>query len=187
MNYLCNIALSRIISLSWGAKKKESKNSRNSCLCVGDRVTVANHGNHWQQPAEICRKDYSTKIAIVKWDVTQKRDPVDLGDCKKYDEVDVSQRKCKSTDFYFDMTTKKCKENKKSDALLNPPTGQMKNLFYSEENSSKLCSEGAIGNLMNMPHCSKKDMELFWELATSDLPSIMRSLNESTVPKKLFN
>ncbi len=90
---MCNIASSRIISLSWGAKKKEPKNSSNSCICVGDCVTVANHGNHSLQLAEICSIDYSTKSAIVKWDVTRKKDSVDLGDCKKYDEMDVSQRK----------------------------------------------------------------------------------------------
>jgi hypothetical protein len=39
---------------------------------------------------------------------------------------------------------------------------------------------------MNMFHCSKKDMKLLWELATSDLSSIMKSLNESNVPKKVF-
>jgi hypothetical protein len=64
--------------------------------------------------------------------------------------------------------------------------GQMKNMFYLEENSSKLCVEGAIGNLMNMLHCSKDGMELFRELATSDLPSIMKSLNELNVPQKVF-
>jgi hypothetical protein len=74
----------------------------------------------------------------VKWDVTWKKDMADLGDCKKYDEKDVSQRKRKSTDFYFDMTDKKCKANKKSDELLNPPTRHMKNMFYLEENSSKV-------------------------------------------------
>jgi hypothetical protein len=31
------------------------------------------------------------------------------------------------------MPNKKCKVNKKSDELLNPPTGQMKNMFYSKE------------------------------------------------------
>jgi hypothetical protein len=94
--------------------------------------------------------------------------------------------KSKSTDFYFDMTDKKCKVNKKSDKLLNPPTGQMKNMLYSEENSSRLCAEAAIGNLMHMLHCRKEDVELFGELATPDLPSIMKSLNESHVPKKVF-
>ena len=92
-NCLCSIVLSRIISLSWGAKKKESKNSPNSCLCVGDLVTVENHGKHWIQLAEIHSIDYSTKLAIAKWDVTQKKDTANLGDCKKYDEMDVSQRK----------------------------------------------------------------------------------------------
>jgi hypothetical protein len=43
VNCLCNIASSRIISLSWGAKKKESRNSPDSCICVNDRVTIANH------------------------------------------------------------------------------------------------------------------------------------------------
>jgi hypothetical protein len=126
VNCLCNIALSRIISLSWGAKKKESKNSPNSCLCVGDLVTVENHGKHWIQLAEIHSIDYSTKLAIAKWDVTQKKDTANLGDCKKYDETDVSHRKCKSTEFYFYMTDKKSKVNKKSDELLNPPMGQKK-------------------------------------------------------------
>jgi hypothetical protein len=39
---------------------------------------------------------------------------------------------------------------------------------------------------MNMLHCSEENMKLFWELATSDLLSIMKSLNESNVPKKVF-
>jgi hypothetical protein len=54
VNCLCNIASSRIISLSWGAKKKESNNSPNSCFHVGDRVTVTNHRNKWLQLAKIC-------------------------------------------------------------------------------------------------------------------------------------
>ncbi len=29
-----------------------------------------------------------------------------------------------------------------------------KNMFYSEKNSSKMCAEGALGNLMNALHCS---------------------------------
>ena len=123
----------------------------------------------------------------MKWDVTRKKDIVDLGDCKKNDEMDVSQKKRTSTDFYFDMIDKKCKANKRSDDLLNPQTGTIKIMFYSEENSSKLCSEGAIRNLMNMLHCSTEDMNLFWELATSNLSLIMMSLNELNVPKKVLN
>jgi hypothetical protein len=43
VNCLCNIASSQIISLSWGAKKKESKNSDAICVCVCDSVSVENH------------------------------------------------------------------------------------------------------------------------------------------------
>jgi hypothetical protein len=39
---------------------------------------------------------------------------------------------------------------------------------------------------MNMLYCSKEYMQLFWEQATSDLPSIMKSFNESNVPKKVL-
>ncbi len=39
-NCLCNIASSRIISLSLGAKKKESTNFDALCICVGDHVKV---------------------------------------------------------------------------------------------------------------------------------------------------
>ncbi len=100
--------------------------------------------------------------------------------------MDVSQKKRTSTDFYFDMTDKKCQANKRSDDLLNPQTGTIKIMFYSEENSSKLCPEDAIGKLMNLLHCSKEDMELFWGTAYINLPSIMKSLNESNVPKTVF-
>jgi hypothetical protein len=105
----------------------------------------------------------------------------------KCDELDVSHRKRKSADFFLDILDKKWKMNKKSDVLLNPPTGQMKNMFNLEENSSKLCAEGAIRNLLKMLHCLTEDMNLFWKLATSNLSSIMMSLNESNVPKKVFN
>jgi hypothetical protein len=46
-NCLCNIASSQIISLSWGAKMKESTTSDALCICVGDRVSVEIHGKLW--------------------------------------------------------------------------------------------------------------------------------------------
>jgi hypothetical protein len=52
-----------------------------------------------------------------------------------------------------------------------------------DENLSKLCAEGAIQNLLNMLHFLPEDMNIFWKLATSDLITIMKSLNESFVPK----
>ncbi len=44
VNCLSNIASYQLISLSWGAKKKESKNSDALCVCVGDHVC----GKSWK-------------------------------------------------------------------------------------------------------------------------------------------
>jgi hypothetical protein len=62
----------------------------------------------------------------------------------------------------------------------------MKNMFSFDENLLKLCAKGAIQNLLNLLHFSPVDMKLFWELATSDLFTLMKSLNESLVPRDFF-
>jgi len=59
-------------------------------------------------------------------------------------------------------------------------------MFYSRENFSKLCAEGAIRNLMNFLHYSPADLTSFWNLATSPLHSIQNSLNEVQVPRAVF-
>jgi hypothetical protein len=61
VNCLCNIASSQIISLSWGAKKKESKNSDALCICVGGCVCVENHGKDWIHLGYIISIDKNTK------------------------------------------------------------------------------------------------------------------------------
>ncbi len=113
----------------------------------------------------------------MKWEEALKKETVHLGDCKKYNEVDVIPRKNKSTDFFCEIPqTKRGK----------PPLGQMKNTFFFNENSSKLCAEGVIQNLLNMLHFLPEDMNIFWELATSDLLTLIKSLNESYVPKAVL-
>jgi hypothetical protein len=62
----------------------------------------------------------------------------------------------------------------------------MKKMYFSNENSSKLCTEGAIQNLLNMLHFLPEDMNNFWELATSDFFTLMKSWNESYVPKAVL-
>jgi hypothetical protein len=89
------------------------------------------------------------KTAVVKWEETLKKDMVNLGDCKKYTKLDVIPRKCKSTDFFCEIT-----QTKRG----MPAPGQMKNMFYSKENSSKLCAEGAIQNFMKMLYFLTEDM-----------------------------
>jgi hypothetical protein len=49
--------------------------------------------------------------------------------------------------------------------------------------SSKLSAEGAIQNLMNILHCSKHDMDQFWNIVTSPVHLIQQALAESSVPK----
>ena len=185
---LCNIASDRLISLSWGSKKKESSNSngtpyKTSCPGVGDHVIVSNHGSKWEHRATIVEIIESTSSAVVKWDTTLKKDTVDLADCKKYDVDEVSDRKRKSTDFYQNSSM----NNQMSKKSMQTLPGQMLNLFYSRENLGKLCAEGSIRNLMNVLHCSHADMTTFWKLATSPLPSILVSLNEVQVPKAIVS
>ncbi len=67
VNCLCYIASSWIISLSGGAKKKESKNSDAFCICVGDCVSVENHRKHWIHLGHIISIDKNIKTAVVKW------------------------------------------------------------------------------------------------------------------------
>jgi hypothetical protein len=112
-----------------GAKKKESTNFDASCVCEGDRVSVKNHGKHWIRLGHIISIDKIT--TVVKWEETPKKDTVHLGGCKKYNKLDVIPKKRKSTDFFCEIPqTKKGK----------PPPGKMKNMFFSDENLSRLCA-----------------------------------------------
>ncbi len=63
---LCNIASSWIISLSLGAKKKESTNFDALWVCEGDPVSVENHGKLWIHLNYIISIDKNTKTALVK-------------------------------------------------------------------------------------------------------------------------
>ncbi len=120
---------------------------------------MENHGKHWIHLGHIISIDTSTKAAVVKWEETWKKDTVNLGDCKKYNKLDIIKRKWKSTDFFCEIPqTKRGK----------PPPGQMKNMFFPDENLSKLCAKGAIQNLLNMLHFSPEDINILGELTTSD-------------------
>ncbi len=79
-----------------------------------------------------------------------------LCDCKKYEENHVGQRKRKPTELYMDKPIKK---HMKAEASAQEV--QMENRFYSEDNLSKLCAEGAVINLMNMLHCLRDELDTF--------------------------
>jgi hypothetical protein len=163
--------------LSWGAKKKESTNFVALCVCVGDCVSVENHGKHWIHLGHIISIDKNTKTGVVKWEETLKKDTIHLGDCKKYNKLEFIASKCKSTDFFCEI--RQTKRGK-------PPSGQMKSMFFFNENLSKLCAEGAVQNLLSMLHFLPEYMNIVWKLATSDLIILIKSLNESYVPKAVL-
>jgi hypothetical protein len=64
--------------------------------------------------------------------------------------------------------------------------GCTENMLYSEKNSSKLCAEGAIGNLMNVLHCPEDEVKQFWDIVQSPVHLILQTLGESSVPKAVL-
>jgi hypothetical protein len=60
------------------------------------------------------------------------------------------------------------------------------NMFYSPDNFSKQCAQGAIANLMNMLQCSKEETDLFWKLANADIEVLEEQLRQQ-VPKKVIS
>ncbi len=65
-----------------------------------------------------------------------------------------------------------------------PSENMIENKFYSKNNSSKLCAKGAIGNLMNVLHCSEDDMDLFWSIVNNwSMQSICQILDQASVPQ----
>jgi hypothetical protein len=64
---------------------------------------VINHGKHWICLGCIISIDKNTKTVVVKWEETLKKDTINLGDCKRYNELDVIPRTCKSTDIFCEI------------------------------------------------------------------------------------
>ncbi len=71
------------------------------CLQVCDLVVVKNHGDQWPHQARIIEIDVENKLAMIKWETTQKTDSVDLGDLKRFSMEDSTLRKRKYHQFFF--------------------------------------------------------------------------------------
>jgi hypothetical protein len=75
-----------MITLSWGAKKKESIKKRSVLsdegLQVGNHFVVGNHGKQWPHKAHIIDIDMENNTALIRWEATQNIDLVDLEDLK---------------------------------------------------------------------------------------------------------
>ncbi len=206
---MSNIGSHRIVNLPFGAKKKEKKNNTQSLLdnlsthnkkakkkgieysesnkskdllIVGDCVIVMNHGMKWINYAKVIDINVNEDWAIVKWESTSKNDRVKLCNCKKYEENHVGHRKQKPTEFYMDEPVEKHMKAEQSKLEV-----QMENRFYSEDNLSKLCAEGAVRNLMNMLHCSRAELDSFWEMATMSVQETQFALKDLINDKKVPN
>jgi hypothetical protein len=59
-------------------------------------------------------------------------------------------------------------------------------MFYSEKYSSKLCAEGAIGNLMNVLHCPDDEVKHLWDIVQLPVHLIQQTLGESSVPRAVL-
>jgi hypothetical protein len=92
-------------------------------------------------------------FALIKWETTQNIAYVDLDNLKRFSMDDSAPRKQKSTDFYTPSSGKKIVSTEQCQNYRSDLQHCTENMFYSEENSYKLCAEGAIGNLMNVLDC----------------------------------
>jgi len=77
-NCICNIASSRIATLSWGAKKKSRPCLQ---LSIGDDVIVSNHGTKWEHRAKIVQTLDGGISVLVKLETSLKKEVVYLNDC----------------------------------------------------------------------------------------------------------
>ncbi len=141
-----------------------------------------NHGMKWINYAKVIDINVNEDWAIVKWESISKNDRVKLCDCKKYQENHVGHRKQKPTEFYINEPTEKHMKAEKSELEV-----QMENRFYSEDNLSKLCAEGAVRNLMNMLHCLRDELDSFWEMATMSVQETQFDLKDMLNDKKVPN
>jgi len=97
LNCICNIASSRLVTFSWGVKKKSRPCSQ---LGIGDDVIVSNHGTKWEHRAKIIQTVDDGISVLVKWETSLKKEIVCLNDCRKLDVEATTVRKRKATDFF---------------------------------------------------------------------------------------
>ncbi len=93
-----------MITLIWGAKKKEHKEQRrvlsDEGLQVGNHVFVENHGNQWTHKAQIVDIDMENNFALIKWEMTQNIAYIDLDDLKRFSMDNSAPRKQKNPQIF---------------------------------------------------------------------------------------
>ncbi len=101
----------------------------------------------------------------------------------------TNKQKRKETDFLHLQNNKHWTSIKTNDGLKGHSTTTLLSTsykFFSSDNNSKLCAEGALKNLLYMMKMNAQDIEEFWTLVTLPLSTISDSLQEY-VPKAVCN
>ena len=120
---------------------------------------------------------------MIKWETTKKSESVCIVDLQKISIDDKSLRKRKLTDFFLPQPDTKIPSTLQSDEYMLMEK-EIQSKYYSSTNSSKLCAEGAIVNLMNVVNCSDDDMKLFWSIVCDQsMQSVCEKLQVMAVPK----
>ncbi len=101
----------------------------------------------------------------------------------------TNKQKRKETDFLHLQNNKRQISIKTNDGSKVHSTTTLlstSNKFYSSDNNSKFCAEGALKNLLYMLKMNAQDIKEFWTLVMSLLSTISDSLQED-VPKAVCN
>jgi hypothetical protein len=186
VNCLCNLASERTIMLMLGAKRKN--NQVGTQYKMGDLVSVSNYGNLF--PVAIVHSvNHSDNTAKIKWELSRKMETVENGHLQLYFLHSTSKRKQKMTEF-LNIESQGTTKDRKTQDIIGPTSLQNEMLyetkFYSAENTSKFCAEGAVKNLLHRMQMTDQDINCFWNLATSTVAIISDVLNDQ-IPKAVCN
>jgi hypothetical protein len=123
---------------------------------------------------------------MIRWETTRKTKSVDIKDLQKYSISDKSPRKPKPMEFFLPQPDAKNSSTMQSDENMSTEY-EIQNKFYSYNNSTKLCAEGALVNLMDGLGCSEEDMKVFWDIVCDQsLQSVCAKSEETFVPKNVY-
>ena len=99
-----------------------------------------------------------------------KIETVEIEHLQIYSLDSTLKRKRKMTEF-LNIESQGTTKDRKTQDIIGPTSLRNEMLnetkFYSAENTSKFCAEGAVKNLLHRMQMTDHDIKSFWNLATS--------------------